>query len=99
MNHPLHNRILDAGLAVAERDGWWTITRDGVAREAGVGHGSVNLAFGTVDALRDAVMAYAVRLAVLPVIAQGLAAGHQAARDAPDELRRAAANGLLTDPS
>lgn len=52
--------VLEAALAVSKERGWQNLTRDGVAVRAGVGAGSVNNAYGTMDALRDAVMAHAV---------------------------------------
>ncbi len=86
-----HDAILQAGLTLAERDGWGTLTRDAVARQAGVADGSVNHAFGTIDGLRSAVMAEAVARRIVSIVAAGLVAGHPAARDAPADLKRAAA--------
>lgn len=86
-----HDTILAAAIAIAERDGWGAITRDGVAKAAGVADGSVNHAFGTVEGLRDAVMTAAVERRIVSIVATGLVAGHSAARDAPDDLKREAA--------
>lgn len=86
-----HRVILEAGLKLAERDGWGAITRDGVARAAEVADGSVNHAFGTIEGLRNAVMIEAVARRIVSIVATGLVVGHPAARDAPDDLKREAA--------
>ena len=86
-------RVMAAALIVAERDGWQQMTRERVAAEAGVAAGTVNNAVGvggTMAGLRDAVMAEAVARGVLAIVAQGLAAGHPAAKAAPVEMRQGA---------
>jgi len=82
--------IMAAAIELAARDGWQNLTRDGVAGAAGVATGSINHIFGTMDALRDAVMVDAVKREHIAIIAQGLAAGHPAARQAADDLKEAA---------
>lgn len=112
MSEKVENRnraVLEAAVDLAQERGFANITRDLVAERAGVAAGSVNNAYGNMDALRDAVMAHAVARAVeirkLPVsqlntlavneeaglvaiVGQGLAAGHTAARNAPEDLKR-----------
>lgn len=88
--HPFHAQILDAAVAIASEHGWRSITRDRVAERAFVAQGSVNAHFGTIDALRDAVMQAAVERGLLDIVAAGLAEQHPAARAAPPEVKRAA---------
>lgn len=82
--------IMAAAVELAARDGWRSLTRDGVAQAAGVAVGSVNHEFGTMGALRTAVMQDAIKNRRLDILAQGIADGHEAARNAPSEMREAA---------
>lgn len=84
-------RILDAAVQCALASGYDWITREEVARLAGVATGTVNSAFGTVADLKRAVLAEAVEKRILPIIAQGLAGQHAIIMSAPLELRQAAA--------
>lgn len=91
MSDKVENRnraVLDAAIAMAQERGFASITRDGVAERAQVAAGSVNNAYGNMDGLRDAVMAAAVEQRLVDIVGQGLAAGHPAARNAPDDLKR-----------
>lgn len=97
MSEKVTNRnraVLDAAVKLAETRGYRTITRQQVADEAQVAVGSVNNAFGTMDGLRDAVMAAAVEREIGPIIAQGLADRHPAAVNAPADLRTQAVAAL-----
>lgn len=97
MSDKVENRnrtVLDAALRLAEAKGYRNFTRHDVAAEAGVACGSVNNAYGTMDALRDAVMAVAVDRGLSSVVAQGLADKHPAAVNAPAEVRTAALQSL-----
>lgn len=80
-------KVLAAAVAEAEARGYSKITREGVAARAGVALGCVNLAYGTMQALKDAVMRTAVDGGFLEIVAQGLADGHELARNAPPKLR------------
>lgn len=97
MSEKVTNRnraVLDAALRLAGSRGYRNITRQQVADEAGVAVGSVNNAFGTMDGLRDAVMAAAVDRSLAAIVAQGLADRHPAALGAPATLRNAAVESL-----
>lgn len=87
--------IFDAAMAIAETDGWRALTRDRVAERAGVGQGSVNTHYGTIEALKSAVMVEAVRRQMVAVIAHGLVEQHPAAIAAPPELKRRALEMLV----
>lgn len=93
MSEKVDNRnraVLNAAVEIAQERGYASLTRDGVADRAGVAAGSVNNAYGSMDALRDAVMAHAVDQRLVDIVGQGLAAGHPAARAAPDDLKQEA---------
>lgn len=97
MSEKVENRnraVLDAALRLAGQRGYRNITRQQVADEAQVAVGSVNNAFGTMDGLRDAVMAAAVERSLPEIVAQGLADRHPAALNASAELRGAALASL-----
>lgn len=93
MSDKVENRnraVLDAALTAAESHGYRAFTRQQVADIAGVATGSVNNAFGTMDALRDAVMSVAVDRGLVAIVAQGLADRHPAAIAAPGDLKQQA---------
>lgn len=94
MRETRQRAILAAAVEEAEANGFANIVRNRVAERAGVANGSVNHAFGTLAALKDAVMTEAVATHHEAIIAQGLAAGHPIAREAPAALRKMAARAL-----
>lgn len=87
--------ILEVAYTMAQRDGFGTLTRDGVAAEAGVAMGSVNHHWVKMSALREAVMQRAVEEENLKLIGQGMALGDSVAKSAPLELRTRALTTLL----
>ena len=87
--------ILEVAYVMAQRDGFGTLTRDGVAAEAGVAMGSVNHHWVKMSALREAVMQRAVEEENLELIGQGMALGDSVAKSAPLELRTRALTTLL----
>lgn len=87
--------IMAAAMVEAATAGYSKMTREGVAARAGVAVGSINHEFGTMDALRDAVMAAAIEAPDhYAIVAQGMADGHPLARAAPEEVRQAAIRAL-----
>jgi len=82
--------VLDAAVTLASAKGYRNVTRLDVAAQANVAAGSVNNAYGTMDALRDAVMAAAVERGLADIVSQGLADRHPAAVAAPDALKQQA---------
>lgn len=88
-------KILEKAIAMATEDGFATLTRDGVAVAAGVAAGMVNKCFGTIEGLRCAVVAEAVRTENLGIVAQGLANGYEEARQAPMSLKARAFDYLV----
>lgn len=93
MSEKVENRnraVLDAGVTLAEKYGMQAVTRPRVAAESGLSTGTVSNAFGSMDALRDAVMVAAVQREIVVIIAQGLAERYPAAMNAPAELKQRA---------
>lgn len=70
------------------------MTRECIAIAAGVSPALVSLRLGTMEALRRSVMRAAVKREVVPVVAEGLAAGDAQAKKASDELKKRAADHL-----
>lgn len=89
-------QILSAAMEIALDTGFNSLTRDGVAKHAGVAMGQVNHSFDKMSQLRHAVMRRAVKLEHLSIIAQGIALGDKTALTAPDALKSAALESLLT---
>lgn len=72
----LKDKILHQAVAIARNLGLRAITRELVAEAATCAAGTINYHFATVDALRDAVIDYAVDNEVIEVIAQARAERH-----------------------
>ncbi|MGB4824584.1 MAG: TetR family transcriptional regulator [Leuconostoc mesenteroides] len=87
--------ILDTAYKMAQRDGFGSLTRDGVAAEAGVAMGTVNHHWVKMSALREAVKQRAEQEENLELIGQGMALGDSVAKSAPLELRTRALTTLL----
>ncbi|MGL4546344.1 MAG: TetR family transcriptional regulator [Plesiomonas sp.] len=87
--------ILQAAFQIATNEGYDALRRDKVATRAGVATGSVSHHFKGMDVLRTAVMEMAIKNETLGIIAQGLAQGDEAARNAPEELKRRALETLV----
>lgn len=81
-------QILSVAMVIAERDGYNSLTRDGIAKEAEVATGMINHAFKDMASLRKSVMQHAVTKEVKSIIAQGLAQCDEEARKAPEWLKR-----------
>jgi len=86
--------ILEAAIAEAEEKGFSGIRQAAVATRAGVAKGGVIHAFGTMENLKSAVMEEAVDRFMPKIVAAGLALDHPIARNAPPDLRAAAAAAI-----
>jgi AcrR family transcriptional regulator len=86
--------ILDAALAVAQSIGYAYITREQVAKEAGVSPSLISAYLGTVPKFRRAVFRRAIAVENLAVIAQGLLARDPRALKLPDDLKQRAIDAL-----
>lgn len=87
-------QILAAALAIAPSKGYTSVTREDIAARAKVPPSLITYHFGTMPELRRCIMREAVRVACLPVIAQGLACRDRHALKAPPELREKAVQSL-----
>ena len=85
-------KLFAAAFETAEAVGYQSISREAVALRAGIAHGAINHEFRTMAGLREELMREAIRTGRLTIIAQGLACGDPIAKEAPQDLRTAAAN-------
>jgi AcrR family transcriptional regulator len=86
--------ILAAALTLASRTHYTSVTREQIAKAAGVSPAAVQYHFKTMAQLRGKLMRAAVKGEHLAVIAQGLLAGDSHARKASPELRARAADTI-----
>ena len=89
-------QILDAAIKVAEKNDYFTMRREDIARVAGCSDGSVSRYFGTMNQLRKAVMRHAVHHGHHIIVAQGLMRGDRQARKASQELKNEAASHIAS---
>ena len=87
-------QILTAALKIAPKVGYAKLTRDDVAKEAGIPASLIPYHMGTMAEFRRKIMREAVRVECLPVIAQGVACSDRIALKAPDALRRKALSSI-----
>lgn len=86
--------VLRAALNVAGKSHYAHMTRDQIAKAAGVAGPTVQHYLGTMSQLRRAVMRAAVQGHFLGVVAQGLVAKDPQALKAPESIREAALKRL-----
>lgn len=91
-NAALKELVLNTALQLAKVNGFQSLTRDGVATEAGIAMGQVNHAYGTMNQLKRAVMRAAVHREELSIIAFGVVTGDKEAHKAPKWLQDKALN-------
>ena len=89
------NHVLESAAFVAQRDGFTNITRDAIAKKAGVSSGSVSHSFGTMIKLKRSVMRYAIQNELLEIIAEGLGIKDKTAMKIGSELKQRALATLL----
>ena len=83
-------QILDRATDMAAETGFFSLTKEAVARSLGVSPALINQYYGTVTGLRYHVMANAVATGRLPIIAEGLVNRDPQALCAPMELKEKA---------
>lgn len=86
--------VLAGAIEAARQHGWAKMTREQVAEAAGVSVGTINSSFGTMADLRSEVMCAAIQQEILPVIAQGIAAGDFNAKNVTPALKARALAAL-----
>lgn len=81
-------KILDTAvrLVASGRGKYLAVTRAQVARSARVSPALVSHYFGDMAALREGIMREAIRLKILPIIAQGIGCDCPIAKSAPTKL-------------
>ena len=94
LNAVRYQHIMTAAIVAAGRLGFHKVTRADIALEAKVSPPLVSRYLGDMDAIRNLVMGAAIDRGILNLVAQGLAAQHPAALDAPPELRAQAVGSL-----
>ena len=82
--------ILKAAVTLAETRGYENVFKRNIAAVLGCGMGTVNYHFGTMAAVRLAVVQEAVRVGNKRIMRQALAANHHATRHLNSEQRAAA---------
>lgn len=88
-------KVIDHYLDLAEKQPYNRISREAIAQGLDMVPTNINHIFGTIDMLRDEMMAEAVATERLTVIAQGLALRNPIAKAAPDELKKRALETLI----
>ena len=66
------NELRAAALAVAKKVGYKAITREMVAEQGGVSAGLISHTFGDMEVLKQAVLAEACKIPILPLIVEGV---------------------------
>lgn len=89
-------KVLRKAMQLAQTEGWQWTTRAMIAQAAGVSVGAVSGAYGSMIELKREVMREAVRLEILPLIAQGLAEQSPIAQSAPASVKQRAIATLAT---
>lgn len=82
-----HGQLVAIALKLAERSSYIQVKREDVAAAADVATSTVNYVIGGASALREAIVAEAVRTENATVVAQALGMRHPLAVDASDVLK------------
>lgn len=65
--------LLEVAIELAKEVGYSHLTRNGIARKAGVAYGLVTAYFKNIDNLKRLVIKESIKQEILPIIAQALA--------------------------
>lgn len=87
--------ILSAALLLSEATGYNALTREALSEVAGCSNALVTKVFGSMDALRDAIVAHAVEVENFIIIGQAIALRHPLTVKLPDELKEKAKKKLF----
>lgn len=90
------DQILNIAIEMAKTGGYHKISRDSIAKKAGVSQGLVSNSFHTMKQLRRAIMRAAIHRKIPEIVAQGIANQDDQAKKAPPELKKQALD-LLAD--
>lgn len=83
-------QLLTHAIKLAEGAGYTAVTRQEIAREAGVSEALLSVHFGTMPEFRKELMRHAIKTRAVRVLAQGLVAEDPIARRAPADLKQLA---------
>ncbi len=99
-------QLVDAALQMARQDGFSAIKRDQLAEAAGMSYGVIHWVFpgagmaavksATIEAVIELLTAQPDDKPLLAVLAQALGEGNEAARAAPDKMKKAALATLMS---
>lgn len=95
MKNDRKSEIIQSALKLARTKGYTKVSRNMIAADLDCTPPVIHYHFGTMAKLRRAVMRAAVQQEDLVVIAQGLAAGDEQAKKAPESIKREALGALL----
>lgn len=84
----MKDRILRAAVRIAISRGLARVTRPAVARNGRLTPSLISYHYGSVPALRTAVIQYAIENCVLPIIAAALLAKHPAVEKLDEQLKK-----------
>lgn len=82
-----NTRILEAAIQVAENQGFDKVSKKTVSDLCGLSSGTISMAFGSMEGLRDEVLRHAIAHGRLHTLAAGLAAGCEVAKAADPDLK------------
>jgi AcrR family transcriptional regulator len=85
------DQLLNVAINVAIESGYNNLTRDAIAKQAGVSVGLISNYFGTIKQLKRAIMRAAVKRSIPEIVAQGLANKDVHALKASQDLKTQAA--------
>lgn len=89
------SKIMETAYKIADEQGFAKLLRDDVAEAAECATGSVSYHFGTMQSLKDEVVARAIQQENLAILSAALADGNTVAKGAPESMKRAALELLL----
>jgi len=86
--------VFAGAVEAAKVEGYQWITRESVAARCGVSVGTVSNAYGDMRALKRKVLQHACDVGISVIVAQGLADGHEIARNADPAIKQKALQSL-----
>ena len=90
------NNILHTAIKLSKSHGYILLTREMIAKEAGISVALVTRYFGTMSKLKAEVMTYAIDNEILSIISQGLANRDEQVISASVDIKTKAANYLIS---
>ena len=88
-------QLVNAAVLIACERGLHGITRELIAKRAGVVNSLVSSYLGPTAGIQDLIMEEAIKREIPKLVAEGIATGNEQARNAPESLKQQAANFLV----